>query len=311
LLIGNKSREAGLALSERRLAYLAAVADAKSIRGAADDLEIESSVVSRQIQLLERELNTTLLHRRARGVAATDAGQLILEYHRRRLHDQAAMLSKLDELKWLQRGNVHIAASEGFIEPLVKKVLPAFGQKCAQIEITLNTMPASAIVQMVANGRVNIGLAFAPALTDNVRVFARKRHPLFIIARHDHPIARHSVLPDMESLTDLPFCLVPEEFGIGQLTRLAEESTQVSLSRAMMTNSLQALRGFVLSGLGLTILPKILVRQELDAGTVKAIHVKNILLEAAEAQIIIPTRPFKSTTGQAILQSVATLNWFT
>src|ERR1700677_4547637 len=47
-------------LSERRLCYLTVAIEAKSIRGAADKLNIEPSVVSRQIQILERELDTVL-----------------------------------------------------------------------------------------------------------------------------------------------------------------------------------------------------------------------------------------------------------
>lgn len=297
-------------LSERRLSYLFAAVEAKSIRGAADQLGVEPSVISRQIQILERELDATLLDRHGRGVGATDAARLVLEYYRRHRLDEAAMLSQLEELKGLQRGDVHIVASEGFIEALIETVLLQFNQSYPKIKITLNSTPVSSIVQSIAEERVNIGLAFAPPPNNDVQVFARKRHPLYVIARHDHPIARLEVIPDMQALANLPFCLVPEEFGIGQLTILAEHATQVSLSRAMVTNSLQALRYFVTAGLGLTLLPKILVRRELEAGIVKAVRIKNASLEAAEAQIIVSKRPLKSTAEDAMLQSLTKLNWF-
>ncbi len=297
-------------LSERRLGYLFAAVEAKSIRGAADKLDVEPSVVSRQIQLLERELDTTLLDRHGRGVAATEAARMVLEYHRRHLLDEATMLSQLEELKGLQRGDVHIAASEGFIEAVIETVLPDFNHRYPNIKITLNSMPVSTIVRLIAEERINIGLAFAPPPNNRVHVFVRKRHPLYIIARHDHPIAQHDVVPNMQALADFQFCLVPEEFGIGQLTKLAEHSTQVSLHRAMETNSLQALRYFVTSGLGLTILPKILVRKELDAGIVNAIKIKNVSLEAAEGQILVPKRPIKSMAEEVMLQSLTSLKWF-
>lgn len=300
----------GRHLSERRLRYLFAAVEANSIRGAADKLNTEPSVVSRQIQILEGELETTLLYRHGRGVAATEAAHLVLEYYRRHLLDQTAMLSQLEELKGLQRGDVHIATSEGFIEALIETVLHEFNQKYPNIKITLNSMPVSTIVRLVAEERVNIGLAFAPVPSNAVHVFARKRHPLHVIARHDHPIAHQDVIPNIRALAKYPFCLVPEEFGIGQLTKLAEHSAQVSLSRAMITNSLQALRYFVTSGLGLTILPKILVKHELEAGLVKAIKVKNVSLEAAEGQIIVPKRPVRSIAEDAMLQCLASLNWF-
>lgn len=301
----------GRRLNERRLSYLHAAVEAASIRGAADQLDVEPSVVSRQIQILERELDTTLLYRHGRGVEATEAARLVLEYYRRHMVDEAAMLSQLEDLKGLRRGDIHIATSEGFIEALIETVLHDFNLKYPNIKITLNSMAVASILRLVAEERVNIGLAFAPPPNNNVKVFARKRHPLYVIARHDHPIAQLDVIPGMHALTDLPFCLVPEEFGIGQLTKLAEHSTQVSLSRAMMTNSLQALRYFVTAGLGLTILPKILVRRELEAGIVKAVKIKNVSLEAAEGQIIVPVRTIRSTAEEAMLRSLSSLNWFT
>lgn len=297
-------------LSERRLGYLFAAVEAKSIRAAADKLDVEPSVVSRQIQILERELDTILLDRHGRGVAATEAARLVLEYYRRHMSDQATMLSQLEELRGLQRGDVQIAASEGFIESLIETVLNEFSRTYPNIKITLNVMPVSTIVRQIAEERLNIGLAFAPAPNNHVHVFARKRHPLYIIARRDHPIAELDVIPNMKALVNLPFCLVPEEFGIGQLTKLAEHATQVSLHRAMETNSLQALRYFVTSGLGLTILPKILVEKELEAGIVKAIKIKNASLEAAEGQILVPKRTIKSMAEEVMLQSLSSLRWF-
>lgn len=65
-------------LSERRLHYLHAALMAGSMRAAAERLGVEASVISRQIQLLEKELNVTLIERRGRGVAPTDAGRLVL-----------------------------------------------------------------------------------------------------------------------------------------------------------------------------------------------------------------------------------------
>jgi DNA-binding transcriptional LysR family regulator len=306
----DSSPKAARHINERRLSYLFAAVEAKSIRGAADRLDIEPSVVSRQIQILERELEAVLLDRHGRGVDATDAGRLVLEYYRRHLSNEATVLSQLEELKGLQRGDVHIAASEGFIESLIETVLHEFNRKYPNVRITLNATPASSIVKLVAEERINIGLAFAPPPSNRVQIFARKRHPLYVIARHDHPIADQAVVPNLQALAELPFCLVPEEFGIGQLIKLAEHSTHVSLHRAMETNSLLALRYFVTSGLGLTILPKILVQKELDTGLLKAVRIRNPSLETAEGQIIVPRRAMRSIAEETLLQSLTSLPWF-
>src|SRR3954464_15628110 len=58
-----------------RLAYFAAVIDAGSFTAAAARLGITKAVVSQQVARLEEELETTLLVRTTRRVAATEAGR--------------------------------------------------------------------------------------------------------------------------------------------------------------------------------------------------------------------------------------------
>jgi DNA-binding transcriptional LysR family regulator len=149
-------------------------------------------------------------------------------------------------------------------------------------------VPASSIIRLVAEEHLNIGLALAPPSNNAVQVFSRKRHPLYVIARRDHPLARREVIPNLRSLLDYPLSMVPEEFGIGQLTKSAEPQTQVSLTRMMVTNSLEALKHFACSGLGLTLLPKILVARELKSGRLTAIRIRDVSLESAEAQLPPP-----------------------
>ena len=69
-------------INEARVAYFAAVMDAGSIRGGADRLGLEASVLSRQIQTLERELGVQLFLRSARGVTPTEAAAVLLSYAR-------------------------------------------------------------------------------------------------------------------------------------------------------------------------------------------------------------------------------------
>ena len=67
-------------LDAQRLAVLAEVAHAGSIASAAQRLAFTPSAVSQQIGKLERDLGCRLLHRHARGVTLTAAGQVLLSH---------------------------------------------------------------------------------------------------------------------------------------------------------------------------------------------------------------------------------------
>ena len=69
-------------ISQVRLKYFNEVMACGSIRGAADKLDTAASVISRQIQLLEKELGVQLFERRSRGLTPTEAADMLLEYHR-------------------------------------------------------------------------------------------------------------------------------------------------------------------------------------------------------------------------------------
>jgi hypothetical protein len=62
--------------------------------------------------------------------------------------------------------------------------------------------------------------------------------------------------------------------------------------------------------LGLTLLPKILVARELKSGRLTAIRIRDVSLESAEAQLLVPPRKIRSAAENEILGRLAALNWF-
>ena len=63
-------------IDDRRVKYLYEAVLAGSVRAAADKLDMNPSVVSRQISQLEAELAITLIERHGRGIRSTDAGAM-------------------------------------------------------------------------------------------------------------------------------------------------------------------------------------------------------------------------------------------
>jgi len=64
-----------------------AVAEAGSVSGAARELYVTQSAVTRRLQRLETEIGAPLLDRRTRPVSLTGPGQVVLERCRRLLND--------------------------------------------------------------------------------------------------------------------------------------------------------------------------------------------------------------------------------
>jgi DNA-binding transcriptional LysR family regulator len=77
---GGSSQISAQTLDVRRLRVLREVAERGSISAAADALFCTPSAVSRQVSALEREVGLTLVERRGRSVAVTDAGLVLVEH---------------------------------------------------------------------------------------------------------------------------------------------------------------------------------------------------------------------------------------
>jgi len=107
------------AIDENRLRYLFEAARYGAVRAAADALGVNPSVVSRQIALLEQELDAALLDRHSRGVRPTEAGELLIEHYPRHTVDRDDTLARLRELQGLHRGHIDLVLGEGFVADLI------------------------------------------------------------------------------------------------------------------------------------------------------------------------------------------------
>lgn len=297
-------------LSERRLRYFFEAVAAGSIRAAADRLDVEPSVISRQIQQLETELGVTLLERRGRGVTPTEAAHLVLDHYRERLASEETLLSRLEELNGLQRGQIHIVAGEGFIDELLYSVLNEFSLQYPKVHVTLELTNVNEVVRRVAEDRAHLGLAYAPAPDPAVRVLASQRQPVCVIMHPGHPLAaRPGPLP-LRELLRYPAGVMMPGFGLRQQVQWVEMVEKVRFQVGLTTNSIAALKHYAATGLGLTFMPELSVTREAAAGQLVARRTDNAIFETADAQLIVRGKRPRSAAVERLLGYLAAMEAF-
>src|SRR3954453_13788466 len=110
----------------QQLAYFVAVAEARHFTRAAERSRVAQPSLSKQINVLERELGAPLF-RRARGnVTLTEAGEALPPLARRILADVETALLELLNLVALRRGRVRIGAALSLCTGLLPDVLRRF-----------------------------------------------------------------------------------------------------------------------------------------------------------------------------------------
>ncbi|CAN7581030.1 MULTISPECIES: LysR family transcriptional regulator [unclassified Acidovorax] len=298
-------------IDDRRVRYLYEASVSGSVRAAADKMDMNPSVVSRQIAQLEAELAVTLIERLGRGVRPTEAGQMVCDYYRQHRAHQDDLIVKLQELRGLARGHIDLVLGEGFVSDLMDEPLQDFWRRHPRLTVNLSLAGTNDVLRRVSEDAAHIGLVYNPPPTPGIRSRAAVRQPMCAIVVPDHPLTRLQRQPLFKQLAEHPLALMHGSYGTRQIVALAEQMETLRLVPKLTTDSISVVKHFCKAQLGVGLLPAFAVSQETQAGDLVAIPIDQAVLASAEAHIITRLgRSLPAAANQLLLQLIATMRAF-
>jgi DNA-binding transcriptional LysR family regulator len=282
-----------------------------SVRAAADTMDMNASVVSRQIAKLETELATPLIERHGRGVKATEAGQLLVEYFRQQSSYQDDVIMKVQELRGLVRGQINLVLGEGFVSDLMAEPMQDFWRRYPGLTVAMHLAGTNEVMRMVAEDAAHIGLVYNPPVSSGIRSRAAIRQPMCVITLPGHPLTQLRRQPLFKQISAYPVALMHGSFGTRQLIELAQQVDRIRLVPKLTTDSISVIKHFVRSDLGVSLLPAFAVSQEIDAGQLVATPVDHAVLGDAKAHIVTRLgRQLSTASNHLLLQLASTMQAF-
>jgi DNA-binding transcriptional LysR family regulator len=129
-----------------------------SFAKAADRLGRSTSAVSAQLKKLEDRAGVALLRKSGRGMALTDAGEVLLGYARRmlELNDEAAKAVGATGVE----GHVRLGLQEDFGEHLLPDVLGRFARSHPGVRIEAKVARNAELVSDLIGGRLDLALTW-------------------------------------------------------------------------------------------------------------------------------------------------------
>ena len=228
----------------RIFGYVDEVARCGSIRKAAEQLNVTSSAVNRQVLDLEDELGTPLFERRPRGVRLTAAGEVFINFLRQHNGDVERMKSQIEDLKGLRRGTVRIACSQALALDFLPREVAAFRKRFSSVSFDVKVLDHEKAMAALAAYDVDLLLVFRPAYLANFQPLMTLEQRLVAIMHARHPLADKQTLR-LRDCTRYPVAIAMRGFGGRELLDEFCARTGLRFQIAAESNSFEFLRSLV------------------------------------------------------------------
>lgn len=172
------------------------VARQSSFSGAARELFVSQSAVSQAIGNLEKNLNTVLFVRGARGVKLTSDGEILYEYTESALSMLEKGEEKLEERSKLLAGEVKIAAADTVSKHLLLTFLQKFNLEHPNIRIQVINRTSVQSIALLKSGDVDFAFVNFPIDEDGIEsVKCMTVHDVFVAGEKYKQLSDKPILP--------------------------------------------------------------------------------------------------------------------
>ncbi|WNX86489.1 LysR family transcriptional regulator [Agathobaculum sp. NTUH-O15-33] len=241
---------------QKYMAFLKTV-EYGSFTKAAEVLSYSQSGISRMINDLEKEWKITLLERGRAGVRLTSDGLKLLPHAQSVCTEYRKLQMQVDELNGLQAGLIRIGTFSSVATHWLPNIIREFQKDYPNIEYELLLGDYKEIEEWILTGRVDCGFLRLPTHPELQTIFL-EQDELLVILPEAHPLAGCDRFP-VAALCNDPFMLLEK----GEKAEVSEifDRCKISPNVHFTTWDDYAIMSMVESGLGISILPQLILRR--------------------------------------------------
>ena len=244
----------------RRLRAFVAVAEEGHITRAAERLGMQQPPLTRLLRGLERELGVLLMHRLARGVRPTEAGEALLEEARAVLARAEGVKDAVRRAARGEQGRLAVGfTSSAALHPFVPNTLRAFREALPGVAVVLEEAGTVELVDALLHGRLDAAFVRSPvASIASLLVDPLLDEPMVatLPAGHRFAVETDEPLP-LAELRSEDFVLYRRAAGPGLYDSILAACRAAGFSPKVVQEAprLPATLSLVAAGLGVSVVP--------------------------------------------------------
>lgn len=238
----------------RHLRYFVAIAEAGTMARAAQQVFVTQSTLSHQLAQLEEEVGCLLFERIGRNLRLSDAGRELLGHARGVLAQMEEGKRAVMNARTLAAGSLRVGVIHTFVTGLIPQVAAAFVKAYPDVSLHVAELTALEIEAQVADGVLDLGVAFFPPASDAVMGEHLFDDVLLLAVPAAHPLAARKAVR-FAQLADLPLAMLGRRYATRRLLDAHFQRAAVRPKIVVEIDSVDALQRIVEQGVAAAFLP--------------------------------------------------------
>lgn len=249
------------------------VARRRSVSRAAEALFVTQPALTARIQGLERDLGAELFIRTSRGMKLTEAGEAFLPYAVRALGSLTDGRMQVNALERGGAGRLAIGAAPAVSTYVLPTLLKRFALSHPRVSVSVRTGHSEEMLDLVLREQVDVGLVRALRHRDIVSTPLYEDR-LILVVEPGHPFAQASPIR-LEEIGAEQLILFDRTSSYHELTSALFRKAGIAPAGVMELDNIDAAKKMVEQGFGVALLPHTSVIDELDAGRLAEVAIRD------------------------------------
>ncbi|MEI4802230.1 LysR family transcriptional regulator [Bacillus sp. NPDC077411] len=252
----------------RHLKTFIIVAESGGFTRAGERLGYTQSTITNHIQSLEEVIGSPLFDRLGKKIVLTEVGEHMLSYAQKILALSNEALES-SQMNGKPSGTIRIGANESLMIYRLPVILYEFKKKYPQVHIILQPSESQELHNELKSGKFDFALFTNPEkLGVDIVTRSLVRETIVLVAPPGHPLTKRKIVTPADLEGEMLLLTEPGSYRDLLEKWIKEEG--ISCSRIHFW-SIEAIKQTVMCGLGLSYLPLITVKEEIERGKLIAL----------------------------------------
>lgn len=220
------------------------IARARSIRKAAEMLNISPTALNRRLLAMEEDFGVQIFERLPKGLRLSSSGELIIRHMRHQISQHEQLESQIENLAGLRRGHVSIACSQALLARFLPEQISEFRQAHPDVTFSVQLRDRGMAESALQDHSADLAIVLEPV---NLSVFHNELsvcQPIWCLMRETHPLAAKATIR-LGDCSEYPVALPESNYGVRFLMDKTLMRAMFGLNLVIEADSFEFLRSLV------------------------------------------------------------------